>query len=69
MNKYDWSNVPKEVEYLAIDEGDEFAYGFSSKPSIYHGDMWVGDVVNNVTDLCLTFDGNWRDSLEQRPNG
>lgn len=72
MNKYDWSNVPKEVKWIALDKDDEFAYGFKVKPFIEY-DMWTvkdieENVVDGVTNLCLRFQGNWQDSLEGRPN-
>lgn len=31
MNKYDWSNVPKEVRFIATDK-DGVANGFTTKP-------------------------------------
>lgn len=71
MTKYNWSNVPKEVKWLAVDKGEDFAYGFKVKPFMEYG-MWSvknleNNVVDGVTNLCLVFKGNWQDSLEERP--
>lgn len=77
MSKYDWSNVPKEVKWIATD-ADGMVCGFSEKPikkvnSLY--EFWAGDeydaglnVVNGVSDFVESYHGNWQDSLEKRPN-
>ena len=68
MNKYDWSNVPKEVKWIATDE-DGVSNGFIDKPTVFDEDMWAID--ENYDAIVLfsgVFQGNWQDSLEERPN-
>lgn len=67
MSKYDWSNVPKEVKYLAKDSDDPFAFGFSEEPTKDRR-MWLGTVVDGCLDLRLTCSEDWKDSLDERPN-
>lgn len=76
MSKYDWSNVPKEVRWIATDE-DYMVCGFSERPikiknSLYN--FWAGseddaglNVVGGVSYFVKPFKGNWQDSLEERP--
>ena len=72
-NKYDWSDVPKEVKWIATDE-DMNSWGFvtSSEPFIggEDGDQWVS---RSYSHSCKhigfrVFKGNWKDSLEERPS-
>lgn len=67
MNKYDWSKVPKEVKWIATDDRG-FKSGFTEKPKckFYYG-FWD----NGLSSLNMyqsEFQGNWQDSLEERPN-
>lgn len=73
--KYDWSNVPKEVNWIATDS-DGVAHGFKSKAKIKEGivyDMWACN--DNFVDYIELEDSNhrrfgksnWKDSLEERP--
>lgn len=69
MSKYDWSNVPKEVKWIATDS-DGYAWHWHTKPEIddnewITGKSYVGDFIS-VDDN--PFKGNWQDSLEERPN-
>lgn len=76
MSKYDWSNVPKEVRWIATDE-DGMVCGFSEKPVKKDGgpfNFWAGDeidaglnVINGVSNFVNSYAGSWQDSLEERP--
>lgn len=69
MSKYDRTNVPLEVKWLATDDGDKYAFGFRTKPVIGVA-CWlsnIDDVVNGITDLELTCKERWENSLEERP--
>lgn len=67
IKKYDWSRVPTEVEWIAMDSNFDI-YGFDNKP-IVDGDSWVDSVfpycyyLNNLNIP----DCDWLDSLERRP--
>lgn len=67
MNKYDWSNVPKEVKWIATDFYGGIL-GFEEKPKIFKYAGWghLGETPFHV--IKQTFKGNWQDSLEERPN-
>ena len=67
MSKYDWSNVPKEVKWIATD-ADGYAWGFHGKPKISNHAGWghLGKTPFHV--IKQTYKGNWQDSLEERPN-
>ncbi|MBQ0114074.1 MAG: hypothetical protein KBT03_13170 [Bacteroidales bacterium] len=69
--KYDWSDVPKEVNWIATCENG-FAFGHRGKPRAGHlrTGFWYG---GGDTSFVLfprenPFKGNWRDSLEERPH-
>ncbi|MBU3121333.1 hypothetical protein KPE71_13830 [Acinetobacter soli] len=65
--KYDWSKVPKHINWIAIDECGLKTY-FPRKPekdNLYN--EWypvncIGEVVGQEF-----YQGDWRDSLERRP--
>lgn len=66
--KYDWSNVPPEVKWISTDIND-FANGHIEKPELING---YGFWSNSDPDFCITpddnpYQGDWRESLEQRP--
>lgn len=72
MNKYDWSNVPKEVRFIATDK-DGVANGFTTEPKpCDEYEMWLTDNEDYIglsTEYLDVFDkNNWLDSLEERPN-
>lgn len=72
MNKYDWSNVQKEVKFIATDK-DGVANGFLTEPKPYkEHQMWLTDNEDYIglsTEYLDVFDkNNWLDSLEERPN-
>ncbi|ATD18441.1 hypothetical protein [Acinetobacter baumannii] len=69
--KYDWSNVPKEVNWIATDVIG-YAFGWTNQPHFHSS----GQKRWNDEDCYLHFHifpelnpykGDWKDSLEQRP--
>ena len=71
MSKYDWSNVPKEVNWIATDS-DGVVNGFKIKPTINEKHrMWFEceDLTGYFFQIKneLRKNSNWRDSLEERP--
>ena len=68
--KYDWSNVPKNLNFIATNE-DGFAFGYEGKPmsGYLHSGFWYG---GGKYELILWSrenqfnDTNWRNSLEER---
>lgn len=71
MSKYDWDFVPKIVKFIATDE-DGVVCGYTNEPKIYgSSNMWAcGESGNSVRvmDTVMSHQGDWRDSLEKRPN-
>lgn len=63
MSKYDWSNVPKEINWIATDS-DGYAFGYEEKP--YNGGYYWYAL--NPKHIKQQYHGNWQDSLEERPN-
>ncbi|MFK7255914.1 hypothetical protein ABBZ21_14880 [Acinetobacter baumannii] len=70
MHKYDWSNVPAEVNWMATDQ-DGWAYGFVSqpKPRESYGFWSPVEFVVSIPKESNPFKGDWKESLEQRPKG
>jgi len=75
MSKYDWSNVPKEVNWIATD-ADGIVSGFSEKPFVLNGTLWLCNCDHPDSWICniepfnyhVNNDfPNWKDSLEERP--
>lgn len=67
--KYDWSGVPAKVKWIATDN-DGYAWYWETKPEIVGGEWlaiksYVGDFINIENN---PFKGDWKDSLEERPN-
>ncbi len=60
--KYDWSDVPAEVNWIAQDQ-DGYVYGYSIKPYV-GAKQWYA---LKPTLIEQKYDGYWDDSLEQRP--
>ena len=64
--KYDWSNVPEYINYLAT-EPCGWAFGYKEKPTIvgcgFEGEFSHYLLKPNEHD----FNGDWQDSLEERP--
>ena len=68
MNKYDWSNVPEEVQWIATDENGVWCE-YTEKPilSRYGWSVSLGDHIHMIYQNGSPFTGNWRESLEERP--
>lgn len=67
MSRYDWSSVPKEVNWIATDE-DGDVRGFCKKPELRFG-FWVDVETPYYFETNMTLiDDNWENSLEERPN-
>lgn len=67
MSKYDWSNVPSDVKWIATDS-DGVVCGYSSKPSKF---SLAWNCRNSGSFIAHSFvppySKNWQDSLEERP--
>lgn len=65
--KYDWSNVPPEVQWQSTDYDREKGW-FIDKP-VAQVCIWIGRSVKKLgrTNIISEFKGDWRESLEQRP--
>lgn len=63
--KYDWSGVPHAFKWLAQDRDGKIA-GYTAKPSI---NPWGFSILKGSCQFIsgLKFQGNWQDSLEERP--
>lgn len=75
MSMYDWSNVPKEVKWIATD-ADGVKGGYSEKPYRNKGTVWLCNEKNPESWVCNIYPfeyysnndfPNWKDSLEERP--
>ena len=69
MTKYDWSKVPDKVKWIASDK-EGWLFPFSEKP-VLGDEEWIGSI-----DIVMFFvlkanlknhEGDWTQSLEQRP--
>ena len=63
--------MPTIVKFIATDEGG-VVVGYTGKPKIYSdSNMWLcgecGDSAR-VMNTVIFHQGDWRDSLEERPN-
>lgn len=66
--KYDWSGVPSHIIWIATD-ADSAARGHNRKPVIDHPEEWHSDQYYNYPIIGYDlYQGNWQDSLEERPN-
>ena len=68
MSKYDWTNVPKEVEWIATDSNGVWCE-YTHKPELsrYGWSVSHGDYIFKIYQSDSPFNGDWRDSLEERP--
>jgi hypothetical protein len=70
--KYDWSNVPDEVKWIATDSNMRTAGGYTRKPKMLT-DFWcladstLTQGTSYIVVPCEPYQGNWQDSLEERP--
>lgn len=63
----DWSQAPDDAKYWAMDK-DHTANFFKNKPEITTGNGWdFGGVMQS--NNSHSYQGNWQDSLRERPNG
>lgn len=72
MTKYDWSNVPKEVKWIATGFHSKAKMGFVNKPlkdeaMLCWCSRWLNGEQIKLSDVS-EFKGNWQDSLEERPS-
>lgn len=65
--KYDWSNVPEEVKWIATDLTGHKSYHLT-KPRGVAGD-WLDESARGAFDYfdSSEYEGHWQDSLEERP--
>ena len=67
MSKYEWTNVPKDENWIATDE-DGVSRGHEGEPVIDHPEEWHSDQFYNYKIIGVgLFSGDWKDSLEERP--
>lgn len=71
--KYDWSNVPDVVNWLATDKDGECAWGFLEEPVIELEDgewrpvaPYTEIYINGSNGTVAAYKGDWQESLEQR---
>lgn len=71
--KYDWSNVPDVVNWLATDKDGDCAWGFLEEPVIELEDEewrpvapYTEIYINGSNGTVAAHKGDWRESLEQR---
>lgn len=71
MSKYDWSNVPKEINWIATD-GNGRKYGYIDYEPFLNG--WIPCWESFNESIPLGYMGcdlegckGWSDSLEERP--
>lgn len=68
--KYDWSNVPSEVKWIATDS-DMFQVWFIGKPIKIHTHWFDENQMHYRVAKAPSkneFKGDWKDSLEERSN-
>jgi hypothetical protein len=63
--KYDWSNVPEGVKWIATDHSTGVAQGHKKKPTCSF-DNWLSSSIKYWLHMD-GYQGNWQDSLEERP--
>ncbi|WP_228133062.1 DUF3310 domain-containing protein [Alkanindiges illinoisensis] len=71
--KYDWSNVPDVVNWLATDKDGDCAWGFLEEPVIELEDgewrpvaPYTEIYINGSNGTVAAYKGDWQESLEQR---
>lgn len=72
MHKYDWSDVPAEVNWIATDGYSGIPWGYENKP-IRKDECFVERDFDewpvSVHMIVNPYKGDWTQSLEQRPKG
>ncbi|QMP81494.1 hypothetical protein [Escherichia phage vB_EcoM_APEC] len=68
MPKYDWSNVPDEVKWIATDS-DGWISMHTIKPEPVLNINWIDSSEEGYLVLIKgsPFNGDWKESLEERP--
>lgn len=66
MSKYDWSNIHKNVNWIATDKLTNTAQGYVAKP-VAQFDTWYSSSDKYWLHLSGWTGGSWLESLEQRP--
>lgn len=69
MSKYDWTDVPKEVNWIATDSNG-VVFGYSSMPEKkdFGKFMHTSDFLYFPHNGWMpAYHGDWRESLEERP--
>ena len=69
MSKYDWTSVPNDVNWIATDSSGS-VFGYDVEPEYKEWGKFM-----HCTDFLYfphknwiePFNGDWRDSLEERP--
>jgi len=71
VNKYDWSNVTDEVQWIATDSnGAVFGYDSMPEEKDFGKFMHTSDFLYFPHNGWMpAYQGNWRESLEKRPEG
>lgn len=66
MSKYDWSKVPNWANYCyttSLGQGQ-----CCNKKPYQDGVNWfIGNNDEYIVDIVLPYNGDWKDSLEERP--
>ena len=72
MSKYNWSKVPKNISSIATDSNDRVLGYDVKEPNIASNkDGSIGSYTGSYYWLLTNqkpYYGNWKDSLEERPN-
>ena len=70
MTIYNWAEIPAEVKWVATDCVG-IAFGYEEKPTLDSDEEdWGGDPIKCIHGFWDNpFRGDWRESLEQRPEG
>lgn len=66
MSKYDWSDAPERIRWMAFDEFGGVR-GFVEKPRL-KSNYWIDEICPYFFESNLVApDCKWQDSLEERP--
>ena len=68
MSKYDWTNVHEGVNWIATDSNGVWCE-YTHKPELsgYGWSVSNGGHIFEIHQSGSPFNGDWRDSLEERP--
>ena len=76
MTIYNWAEIPAEVKWVATDS-NQWAFGYTEEPKQMESGRWDAELwipvekggIYFVDKKDNPFKGDWRESLEQRPEG